>query len=326
MKICVFGAGAIGGHLAVRLARGGAEVSAIARGLHLAAIRRDGLTVHTKDGKLHARVQATDDPATLGAQDAVIVTVKAPALPSVAATIAPLLRPDTGVAFAMNGIPWFYFHAHGGTLDGRRLPKIDPDDALWRVVGPERAIAGVVYAASAVIAPGVIELENQNSRIVLGEPDGQVSPRAQALAQLISGGGMTARVSPAIRDEIWNKLLSNLATGSLAVLSQTPISRIYEEPACLEAARRIMKEATAVATALGAKPDLDHEKRLAHGRSLNHKPSILQDLELGRPMEINGIFDAPLELARMIGAETPALDLFIALVKLRARSAGLYAG
>jgi 2-dehydropantoate 2-reductase len=326
MKICVFGAGAIGGHLAVRFARGGAEVSVIARGPHLAAIQRDGLTVHTRDGELRARVQATDDPARLGAQDAVVVTVKAPALPSVAATIVPLLRPDTGVAFVMNGIPWFYFHAHGGGLDGRRLPKIDPGDALWRVVGPERAIAGVVYAASAVIAPGVIELENQNSRIVLGEPDGRISPRVQAIAALVTAGGMAARVSPAIRDEIWNKLLSNLATGSLAVLSQTPISRIYEEPACLEAARRIMTEAAGVAAALGAKPDLDHEKRLAHGHSLNHKPSILQDLELGRSMEIDGIFDAPLELARMVGVATPTLDLLVTLVKLRARSAGLYAG
>jgi len=154
MRVCVFGAGAIGGHLAVRLARGGAEVSVLARGPHLAAIQRDGLTVHASDGQLHTRVRASDDPKALGPQDAVLVTVKAPALPAVAAGIAPLLKPDTPVVFAMNGIPWFYFHGIGGALEGRRLAKIDPGDALWRAVGPERAIDGVVYAASAVIAPG----------------------------------------------------------------------------------------------------------------------------------------------------------------------------
>src|SRR5262249_4862721 len=156
----VYGAGAIGGHLAVRLARGGADVSVVARGQHLAAIQRDGLTVHASDGQFNVRMPASDDPKALGPQDAVLVTVKAPALPEVAAGIGPLLKPDTPVVFVMNGVPWFYFHGIGSALDGRRLPKIDPDDTLWRAVGPERAIAGVVYAASTVIAPGVVELEN----------------------------------------------------------------------------------------------------------------------------------------------------------------------
>ena len=324
MRICVYGAGAIGGHLAVRYARGGAEVSVLARGPHLAAIQRDGLTVHTSTGELHARVQASDDPEALGPQDAVVVTVKAPSLPAVAAGIAPLLKPDTPVAFVMNGIPWFYFHGIGGALEGRRLPKIDPDDAMWRAVGPERAIAGVVYAASAVIAPGVIELENPNSRVVLGEPDGRrfaagADDRRAQLRRWDQGGG-----PPAIRDEIWNKLLGNLGNAPMAVLTQVSIRDLFQEPECVEAARRVMQEAEAVANALGAKPDADHDKRIAHGRSLDHKPSILQDLELGRPMEIDGIFDAPLELARMAGVATPTLDLLVAMAKVRARAAGLY--
>jgi 2-dehydropantoate 2-reductase len=326
MRICVFGAGAIGGQLAMRMVRGGAAVSVIARGPHLAAIQRNGLRVRTRDGELQARVEATDDPATLAAQDAVIVAVKAPALPAVATTIAPLLRPDTPVAFVMNGIPWFYFHALGGELEGRRLPRIDPADELWGVVGPERAIAGVIYAAGAVVAPGIIEVENPNCRVILGEPDGRVSERVQSIAALIDAGGMTAVVSPAIRDEIWNKLLSNLVSSSLSVLAQATVRKVYEEPACVEAARRIMTEAAAVAVALGAAPDLDNEKRIAHSSRLDHKPSILQDLELGRPMEIDSIFDAPLELARMVGAATPTLDLVVGLLKARARSAGLYAG
>ena len=325
MRVCVYGAGAIGGHLAVRYARGGADVSVVARGAHLAAIQRDGLSVHTNAGELRAHVAASDDPSALGPQDAVVVTVKAPALPSVAAGIGPLLRPDTPVAFVMNGIPWWYFHALPGPLEARRLPRIDPDDALWRAVGPERAIGGVVYAASAVIAPGVIELENPNARVVFGEPDGRMTARAEAFAAPLRAGGITAEVTPAIRDAIWQKLLGNLGNAPMAVLTQVSIRELFQDPVCVEAARRVMREAEAVAAAVGATVDPDHEKRIAHGRSLDHKPSILQDLELGRPMEIDGIFDAPLEMARMAGVATPTLDLLVALVKVRARAAGLYA-
>ena len=324
MRVCVYGAGAIGGHLAVRLAKGGAEVSVVARGEHLAAIQRSGLTVHTDKGELHARVMANDEPAALGPQDVVLVTVKAPSLPSVAAGIAPLLGPDTAVAFVMNGIPWFYFHGVGGALEGRRLPKIDPGDALWRAVGPERAIAGVVYAASEVIAPGVIELENANPRIVLGEPDDRQSQRVQAIAAHIEAGGMQAPVSTKIRDEIWNKLLGNLGNGPLCVLTQVSMQELFKDPLAAEAALKVMQEAQAVANALGAHPSGNHEKRIEHSRGIDHKPSILQDLERGRPMEIDGIFDAPLELARMVGVATPTLDLLVALAKVRARAAGLY--
>ena len=324
MRICVYGAGAIGGHLAVRLARGGAEVSVLARGPHLAAIQRDGLTVHASDGQHNVRVQASDDAKALGPHDAVIVTVKAPALPAVAAGIGPLLKSDTSVAFVMNGIPWFYFYGLGGPLDGRRLPKIDPDGTLWQTVGPERAIAGVVYAASAVIAPGVVEVENADPRVVLGEPNNRESQRVQAIASHINAGGMTAIVSTKIRDEIWNKLLGNLGNGPLAVLTQVSIKHLYQEPVCVEAARRVMEEAHAVANALGAHPSGNHAKRIEHGRNLDHKPSILQDLELARPMEIDGIFDAPLELARAAGVATPTLDLLVAMAKVRARAAGLY--
>ena len=296
----------------------------LARGPHLAAIQRDGLTVYTSAGELRTRVRASDDPAALGPQDAVVVTVKAPALPAVAAGIAPLLGPDTPVAFVMNGIPWWYFHALPGPLEGRRLPRIDPGDALWQAVGPERAIGGVVYAASAVIAPGIIELENPNARVVFGEPDGRMTERVEAFAAPLRTAGITAEVTPAIRDAIWQKLLGNLGNAPMAVLTQVSIRDLFQEPVCVDAARRVMQEAAAVAAAVGAKVDPDHEKRIAHGRSLDHKPSILQDLELGRPMEIDGIFDAPLELARMAGVATPTLDLVVALAKVRARAAGLY--
>lgn len=326
MRVCVFGAGAIGGHLAMRFARGGAEVSVVARGPQLAAIQRDGLTVHAVDGTFNVRVAASDDPAALGPQDAVVVTVKAPALPQVAGSIGPLLRPDTGVAFVMNGIPWWYFHALPGRLEGRRLTRIDPDDALWRAVGPERAIGGVVYAASEVTAPGVIDVEQPRSRVVFGEPDGRISERAEALAALLRAGGIMSEVSPDIRTELWNKLINNLAGGTLAVLTGVAPRHAYAEPVCAEAGKRVMQEATAVAEALGSKPNHGFDQRIAGQAAMDHKPSILQDLELGRPMEVDGLFDAPVELAHMAGVAAPTLESLVALAKVRARGAGLYGG
>jgi len=256
----------------------------------------------------------------------VVVTVKAPALPQVAAGIAPLLRPDTAVAFVMNGIPWWYFHALPGPLEGSRLRRIDPDDALWRTVGPERAIGGVVYSASAVTAPGVIEVEQPRSRVVFGEPDGRMTPRAEALAALLRAGGIIGEVSPDIRTAIWNKLLSNLAGGTLAVLAGAAPRAVYAEPVLRDTALRVMHEAAAIAEALGSRPERNFEQRVQSTASMDHKPSILQDLELGRPMEIDGMFDAPLQLARMAGVSAPTLEILVALAKVRARGAGLYAG
>jgi 2-dehydropantoate 2-reductase len=326
MRVCVYGAGAIGGHLAVRFARGGAEVSVVARGPQLAAIQRNGLTAHAVDGEHHVTLPASDDPAALGKQDAVVVTVKAPALPQVAAGIAPLLGADTGVAFVMNGIPWWYFHALPGPFEGNRLPRIDPGDVLWRAVGPERAIGGVVYAASAVTAPGVIDVEQPRSRVVFGEPDGRLSHRAEALAALLRAGGIVGEVSPDIRTEIWNKLISNLAGGTLAVLGGAAPRDVYAEPTCAAAGEQVMHEAADIAEALGSKPNRNFAQRIASTSAMDHKPSILQDLELSRPMEIDGMFDAPLALARLAGVAVPTLELLVGLAKVRARGAGLYAG
>ena len=205
--ICVYGAGAIGAHLAARLAAAGAEVSVIARGAHLAAMRARGITLRTAEGDQNFPVQATENAAEIGPVDAVLVTVKAPALPAVAAGIAPLLGPDTPVAFIMNGIPWWYFDGIGGALKGKRLSVLDPDDALRRAVGVERALGGVIYAASAVVAPGIVTSEHADLKLFLGEPGGVVSPRAQALAALLSAGGMPTDAVGNIRHRIWGKLL-----------------------------------------------------------------------------------------------------------------------
>jgi 2-dehydropantoate 2-reductase len=324
LRVCVYGAGAVGGHIAGRLARGGATVSVVARGPHLAAMQANGLTIDAHDATFTVNVAASNDPRDLGEQDAVIVAVKAPALPSVAAGIAPLLGAKTQVVFAINGIPWWYFHAHGGALDDRRLPLIDPDDALRRAVGMERVVGGVIYSACTVTAPGVVHVENPNSNLIFGEPDGSVSERVETLAAILRAGGMGMKVTQRIRDAIWTKLLMNLSSGPIAVLTARPPCDYYLEPLVVDAVRAIVAEGTAIAAALGCTTSIDIEAVIARGRSSTHKPSILQDLELGRPMEIDGIYTVPLELAGMMGVATPVLDLLVALMKVRARGAGLY--
>ncbi len=326
MKVCVFGAGAIGTHVAGRLAKGGAAVSVVARGRQLAAIRANGVRVHAADGEIQARVAASADAQGLGRQDVVVVTVKAPSLPSVAAGIGPLLGPETSVAFVMNGIPWWYFHGTGGAEEGRRLHKLDPDGALQEAVHPARVIGGVVYSACTITEPGVVHVENQRSRIVLGAPDGQPSERTEALAAILRTGGLAVDVTSRIRDAVWAKLLLNLGSGPLAVLTGCVPAQLFAEDACRDATRRILAEGAAIAAAMGCPIEPNAEGQIANGAKSHHKPSILQDLEGSRPMEIDALYGVPLDFARAHGVPTPTLDLLAALVRAQARQAGLYSG
>jgi 2-dehydropantoate 2-reductase len=324
MRICIYGAGAIGGHVAARLARGGAEVSVIARGAHLAAIREHGLTVEAADGVLRCRPRASEDPGALGPQDAVIVTVKAPALPQVAAGIAPLLGPDTAVAFVMNGVPWWYFDRT--EREGERLPALDPGEALRRAVGIPRTLGGVVYAAASVAAPGVIRALAPDSRVVLGELDGAMTPRLAALAGAISAGGMRGEAVADIRRAVWTKLLGNLMTGPLCLLARSCMQDTLAAPALRAAAVTIAREVMALAEAHGQPIAGDApEARIARSAGLRHRPSILQDLEGGRPMEVEALFQAPLALARAAGVPVPMLEVMVALATRAAIEAGLYA-
>ena len=318
----MFGAGAVGGHIAARLHAGGAETSVVARGPHLAAMQARGLQVHTKDGVIDAPVRASDDPATLGPQDHVIVAVKAPALPAVASAIGPLLGPDTAVTFAMNGIPWWYFDSTAE--HGRTLPTIDPGDAVRRALGPGRAIGCVVYSACTVVEPGVVHVENARSRLVLGEPDGLLSDRVQALGAALRQDGMAIDVVERIRDRVWAKLLVNMGTGPLCVLAQSTSREVMADPACADAMRRVMTEGASIARAMGAEVELDIEGQLAGSRRSDHTSSVVQDLKLGRPMEVEALYRAPLAFAREQGVSTPTLDLLVALVTQRARAAGLF--
>ena len=265
-----------------------------------------------------------EHPTELGPQDAVIVAVKAPALPSIARAIGPLLGPETSVVFAMNGIPYWYFHAHGGPHEGQRLPRIDRGDALWQAVGPERSLSGVVYAPCTVTAPGVVHRDGPESRIVLGGPADNSAERAAPIAAFLRDGGMRAEVSEEICRALWEKLLRLLASGPMAVLTQSPPRDIFSDPVLVAASRQMMEEAAGIAKALGVPIDGDLDDLVRGSRKSAHKTSILQDLELGRPLEIDGMYDVLLHLAQLVDVKVPTIALLVALTKARARAAGLY--
>ena len=323
MRICVFGAGAIGGFIAAYMARAGLDVSVIARGAHLEAIRRDGLAVETTDEVFTIPVRATDDPASLGVQDAVLVTVKAPALPAAARAMTPLLAGDTPVAFLTNGVPWWYFHGHGGELDGRRLPLLDPDDVIWRAVG-RRTVGGIAWPASSVPRPGAISVMRPKSRAtVLGAPDGITTPGIEALAAAFEAAGLPVSVEAGIRDRIWEKLAFNLSAGPMCLLTETPVRATHEEPGLIEASRRLLAEAAELIEALGRRAPPDVEAIVRMNMSLAHRPSILQDLQARRPMEIDALYTVPLQLAAMTGVRMPTLELLAALIRVKAKALGL---
>jgi 2-dehydropantoate 2-reductase len=325
MRICVFGAGSVGGYLAGYLVRGGAEVSVVARGAHLAAIRANGLTVESPDETLTVRIAASDKPADLGRQDVVLVAVKAPTLPEVAATIAPLLGPETAIAFVMNGIPWWYFHAHGGALDGSQLPSLDPTGALWRDVTPNRAIGAVFWPACSVPSPGVVRLlTGAGSGTVFGEPSNTTTPRLQAIAAAFTAAALPVTLTEDIRAVIWRKLAFNLSAGPLTVLTETPVMDTHTEPALVQCSGLVLAEAIAIAAAMGITLDMDIPAIAETNRRLAHRPSILQDLSGGRPMEIEALYGVPLRMARMAGVAAPMLDILVSLIKVKARARGLY--
>ena len=320
MKICIYGAGAIGGFIAGYLARGGHDVSVVARGAHLAAIRRNGLTVDAGDERFTVPVRASADPAALGVQDGVLVAVKAPALPGIAATMAPLLAEDTPVAFLTNGVPWWYFHGHGGAWDGRRIPLLDPDDVIWQAIGPRRTVGGIAWPASSVPEPGVIRVLNPKRRAtILGAPDGTTTRGIRALEQAFQAADLPVSVDPDIRDRIWEKLAFNLSAGPMCVLTETPVCNTHEEKALIAASRRVVAEAEALIAALGRKAVLDIEHIVGINMTLGHRPSILQDLMARRPMEVDALYNVPLQLAELTGTPMPTFEMLAALIRTKVK-------
>ena len=323
-RICIFGAGAIGGYMAGMMGRAGHEVSIVARGPHLAAIRENGLRLQLDDGESISRPSATDDPAELGPQDYVIVTLKAHSIPGVVDAMQPLLGDETAVVFGVNGVPWWYFYGQPGAHENARLASVDPGDRIWNGIGPERAIGCVVYPAAEVVEPGVIGGVD-GDRFSLGEPTGERSERARRLSEILISSGLKAPVRPRLREEIWIKLWGNCSLNPVSALTGATLEQMTRDPEVRAVLRAIMVEATEVAEKLGVVFPIDVEKRLAGAEAVGaHKTSMLQDLERGRPMEIDALVSAVQELARLTGTPTPHLDAVLALVKQRARLAGCY--
>ena len=325
MKICIFGAGAIGGYMGVKLAQAGADVSLVARGPHLEAMTSKGLTLHEEDkDPVTVPVTASDNPADLGPQDYVIVTLKAHSVPPIVDKMQPLIGDNTTIVSGVNGVPWWYFHKIGTELEGTRLASVDPGDAQWNGFGPDRVLGCVVYPAAEVSEPGTIK-HIEGNRFSLGEPDGSKSDRAQALSKALMAAGLKAPVRPRLRDEIWVKLWGNLSFNPISALTHATLDVLCTDPGTRAVAKGMMVEAQTIAEKLGVKFPIDVERRIDGGAAVGaHRTSMLQDLDAGRPMEIDALVGSVQELGRVTNTPTPTIDTVLALTQLRGKSAGLY--
>jgi 2-dehydropantoate 2-reductase len=316
MRIAVFGAGAIGGYLAAQLAAAGrVELSVVARGAHLAAMRDHGLTL-IKGGETKTwPVRAAERAEELGAQDYVALTLKAHSLTATLDRIAPLIGPDTAVVTMQNGVPWWYFYRLAGPFEGQRLETVDPGGAIWERIGPARVIGAVVYPAVEVDRPGVIR-HVEGTRFSLGEPSGEKSERVRRLSAELIGAGLQAPVRDDIRGEIWIKLWGNLSFNPISALTGSTLEDIVADEGTRAVARAMMLEAQAIGEALGVRFPISVDRRInGAGEVGAHKTSMLQDLERGRPMEIDALVGAVQELGRLTGRMTPTIDTVLALVR-----------
>ena len=323
MRICIYGAGAIGGYLGVQLALAGEDVTLIARGPHLKAMRERGVTLRIHDEERVARPKCTDDPSKVGPQDFVIITLKAHSVPTIIEPMQPLFDEGTAVVTATNGVPWWYFYQLEGAWENQRLETVDPGGVQWNGIGPERVIGCVVYPATEVVEPGVIKHVKGN-RFTLGEPSGEKTVRVRRLSESLIAAGFRAPIRR-IRDEIWIKLWGNLAFNPLSVLTLETLDHLATDPGTRAVAKTMMEEGQAIGEALGAHFRVDLERRLDGVAGVGaHRTSMLQDLDKGRPLEVNALLGAVQEMGRMVAVETPTIDVVLALVRQRARLAGAY--
>ena len=319
MKVCVFGAGAIGGLMAVELARTNVDVSVVARGAHLAAMQARGLRLRI-DGQEHvAHLRCTDAPAELGVQDFVIIALKAHMISSVVETMTPLLGSRTCVVTASNGLPYWYFSDSHVPPDGATLESIDPGGKQWAVLGPERAVGCVVFPATEVEAAGVIRHEH-GRKFPIGEPDGARTERIETLHRMLTNAGLDAPIRSDIRDEIWLKLWGNLCFNPIGALTRATVDVIATDPETRALCKAMMAEASAIGERLGLRLRVDADRRIDGIASLGaHKMSMLQDLERGKSMEIEPLVGVVQELGRRVGLATPVIDVVLALLRQRAR-------
>lgn len=321
-RVCVFGAGAIGGYVGAKLAKAGvADISLVARGVHLEAMRAKGLSVTQAGETYTVRPKVTDDPRDLGRQDFVIMTLKSHALPAVAEMIGPLIGADTTLLFGQNGLPWWYFYKHGGRFDGRVLESVDPGGSLWKKLDPERALGAVIWQAAELGSPGHV-VHGFGERMAIGEPSGEISARAQALSAILERAGVKSPIKADLRNEIWLKLWGNLSFNPVSVLTGGTLEALARDSGTRAVLAAMMEEARLVGEALGVTFSVSVEERLDMAAKVGaHRSSMLQDVEAGRPTELDALLGAVIELAQMTGIATPALKLIYDLARFRVRAA-----
>jgi 2-dehydropantoate 2-reductase len=325
MKVCIYGAGAIGGWIGARLAQAGCALDVVARGATLAALRRDGLALASGDARISAPVNASDDPRSLGVQQLVIVAVKAPALPSVAQRIAPLIGPGTIVLTAMNGVPWWFLQGgFGGGVAGACLQAVDPGGKIDAAIPAGHIVGGVVHASCALDAPGVVRHHFGNG-LIIGEPSGESTPRVRMLGELFTGAGFDVRVSPQIQKDVWYKLWGNMTVNPISALTGATTDRIMDDELVRGFISTIMLEAKEIGARIGVPIAESPEDRHAVTRKLGaFKTSMLQDVEAGRAVELDALVSAVRELGQLTGVATPFTDALLGLARVQARRLGLY--
>jgi 2-dehydropantoate 2-reductase len=324
MKVCIYGAGAIGGYVGVQLKRAGVDVSLVARGAHLEAMKANGLKLLIEDEERVEHIPCSDNPADLGPQDYVIVALKAHSVPGVVDAMQPLLGNDTAIVTAVNGVPYWYYYKHGDHLENRTLESIDPGAKQWNGLRPERAIGCIVYPATEVIAPGVIK-HVYGDKFPLGEPSGEITERVTKLSEAFDAGGLRAPVLPNIRDELWLKLWGNLCFNPISALTHATLDTIASDPGTRAIAKAMMLEAQEIAVQSGVNFRVSVERRIDGAGAVGaHKTSMLQDLERSRAMEIDPLVTVVQEMGRLAGIATPTIDTVLALVRQRAQIAGCY--
>jgi 2-dehydropantoate 2-reductase len=325
MKICIYGIGAVGGLIAARLAaEGSAEVSAVARGATLAALRANGLRLQSGECVTQAPIRPAEQPAELGVQDVVVVSVKGPALPAVAAGIAPLLGPDTVVLSAMNGVPWWFFDGVAGPCAGMHLESVDPGGVVTAAMPTRRVVGCVVHLSAAMPEPGLV-VRGMGNGLIVGEPDGSASARLERLAQLLARAGFDVTVSSRIQRDIWYKLWGNLTMNPVSALTGATADKVLDDPLVRAFCVAAMEEAARIGERIGCEIRQTPQERHAVTRKLGAmRTSMLQDAEAGRPLEIDAIVGAVKEIGGHVGVATPTIDALLGLVRLLGRTRGLY--
>ena len=318
MKFAIVGAGAIGAFVGAMLAKSGEDVTLIARGAHLRAMQEHGVRVRGEIGNFDARVSATDDPAKAGAVDVVLLTLKAHSLTAMAPRLAPLIASETCVVTMQNGIPWWYFYRHGGEWEGTQLESVDPGGEIAKNIDPARVIGCVVYPSASISEPGIIE-HIEGTRFAIGEPDGSKSERCRMIADAFIKAGLRCPIRTNIRHDMWVKLMGNVAYNPISALTRATLIEIVQRAETRQLAASIMAEAESVAQRLGIEMGVSIEQRLEGAQKVgHHKTSMLQDLESGRPMELEAIVGAVVELGDRMLLPLPCTKAVYACVKLLA--------